>query len=124
MNRNEILSMPVGRDLDALVAEKVMGRNLWYGDPTGYKIVENFDYWRTDIRDSDDEYCYRCPRYSADIASAWEVMEEMKDKFQPDLIFENGEWECLLMAEYARARATTAPLAICRASLIAVLEAK
>jgi hypothetical protein len=60
-----------------------------------------------------------CPRYSADIAAAWKVVEKMKWFC---LQRSHGYWVC----EYDDGKyiktvdADTAPLAICRASLLAV----
>lgn len=73
LTHSEILNMPAGREMDKLIAEEIMGLELWYGDPTGFDIPENIDYWRTDTRDSDDELCFRCPYYSTKIYSALEI---------------------------------------------------
>lgn len=53
--------MQAGRDLDALVAEKVMK------NPLGRPSFEVAQKWFTDL-----------PHYSTDIAAAWEVVEELK----------------------------------------------
>lgn len=124
--------MKPGPELDALVAEKVMGR----------KREHEFD------NDSDDPTCYYCnaylssrgrpcagdPPYSTDIAAAWEVVEHMIERdmrvnvstcYQPD---DGTPWICTLerhesqigdpnkWTEYAE----TAPEAICKAALAAV----
>lgn len=70
--REQILAMKPGRELDALVAEKVMG---WtgvgpdvdaeiYGWPSGHN-KELGVYW--------------VPHYSTDISAAYEVVEMMRD---------------------------------------------
>jgi len=112
MNREDILNMPEGRELDALVAEKIFG------------ITKK--HW-------DFEFTLR--HYSTDISAAWEVVEKMcdgdKNKF---MIYRFGfgpkkpkirwrvswgqGWENLL----SYCDAESAPLAICRAALLAVME--
>ncbi len=55
---------------------------LWYGDPTGFEYEGNMDWWRSDQKDADDEYFLICPRYSTDIAAAWEVQGRFADYLQ------------------------------------------
>ena len=126
MNREEILNMPAGRELDALVAEKVMGFIKLpfpglpkYQKPTKDGVVP----------------LYYVPNFSTDISAAWEVVEKMcdgdKNKF---MIYRFGfgpkkpkirwrvswgqGWENLL----SYCDAESAPLAICRAALLTVCE--
>lgn len=110
--------MTPGRELDALVAEKVMGldvnrtgpETMWFARPMG----GNWD----DLKD-----------YSTDIAAAWEVVEAVKarkiDQGWFDLGFANGSWGATFRtgAYYEpieHVRAPTAPHAICLAALKAV----
>jgi hypothetical protein len=101
--------MKAGRELDALVAEKVMGLPPVYG-PTGIK-------WDGPI-----------PAYSTDIAAAWEVVERIKGsqpestfsiewigtQWRVDFVYQNYDW-------YNEGdQADTAPHAICLAALKAV----
>ena len=106
----------MSRELDALVAEKVMGLPC------------------LDIPPSDGRDCPRCgcPSYSIDIAAAWEVVEKMEACPYPHgaeigsayvdgldgyiVAFGRGGPEPIDVAEFA----VTAPLAICRAALKAV----
>ena len=108
MNRDEILNMPAGRGMDEMVTQKIfMTDGFWHG-----------------VKD-----------YSTDISAAWEVVEKMcdgdKNKF---MIYRFGfgpkkpkirwrvswgqGWENLL----SYCDAESAPLAICRAALLAVME--
>jgi hypothetical protein len=95
--------MQAGREMDALVAEKVMGAR------------------------------YSVPRYSADIAAAWEVVERMRE--HPDPRFRTlrmvaypynrtyATFDAENEDEWTEANGENAtPLAICRAAL-AALEA-
>lgn len=75
--------MKPGRDLDALVAEKVMELKTWIGDDENLYLVNMLAQVR---------------RYSTDIAAAWEVVEKMQEK-DFAIILDNmknflGGWQC------------------------------
>lgn len=99
--------MKPGKELDALIAEKVTG---W--KPSG-------------LLGKDHKYAvkefYEPPHYSTDIAAAWEVVDKIAPLDDFRLAFRNGEW----FAEFSSminqfAQAGTAPHAICLAALKAV----
>jgi hypothetical protein len=103
MNREEvkcpycgtaILDHPADRCLNSWVAEKVMG------------------------------YHY-CPApYSTNMGWAWEVIEKLKH-LSPCIWYETDDgygWRVMFQAPYADVINESAPLAICRAALIAVME--
>jgi len=94
----QVDDMPAGREMDALVAEKVMGKTVFWrkvlesyswdhekkkADTPNYEQVPVEDlggaavaYW-----DVGCEYQYKLPiikHYSANIAAAWEVVEKMR----------------------------------------------
>lgn len=136
MTREEILSLPAGRELDVLVAEKVMGWRCTIGE-TSHKgrVIA----WPFPDR-SGIEF-----EPSTDIAAAWLVVEHIRgwkplcrrdpcDYFAidspqvgNDYPDPPGAW-CVGWHDYAggerissvEAKADTAPLAICRAALLAV----
>ena len=125
MNYDE---MPTGRELDALVAEKVMGleRREWkpYAAPEGWfpKDAPSCNWRDENDRFHDPEgYESHLPLYSFDIAAAWEVVGssacEYGHKFS--LEYEHDVWYACVSGMY-EAQADTAPLAICRAALKAV----
>lgn len=108
--------MEAERELDALVAEKVMGLGSQWTvqqQPDG-TFVPTGEVW------------YECPEFSTDIAAAWQVVEWMRKWHDRGLIFkvfpvgfqfdysavfqsrDNEQWD---------AQAETAPLAICLAAL-------
>lgn len=104
------------RELDAIIAEKVMGwrwneQTAW--SPTGSRNS------RTDL--PDDSWWW-LPYYSADIAAAWEVME--MPHFDAWFIGRNasGAWEVLnpWTDNTVVSTADTAPHAICLAALKAL----
>jgi hypothetical protein len=122
MTRDEILKMEAGPELDALIAEKVMEWTEWpiSGDyvtlhgKTGHTI-DTFNP-------------------SSDISAAWEVVEKLQDTpteyfFEicktPVIWRQSGKpthWHVELGGQ--KAYADAAPLAICRAALLAVMEAE
>lgn len=121
--------MKPGRELDALIAEKVMGitpdlkciacgstnllihwltGNNMYGDCT-----KNMDYKRTFIK---------LPNYSTDISDAWLVVEKMgaynDSSFSLSVGLSYTEWCACFMGH--KAWSDSAPHAICLAALKAV----
>ena len=117
MNYDEI---PPGREMDALVAEKVMGwirYNDSQGWPSGAKHTGN------------RRRSY--PRYSTDIAAAWEVVEKLlRDNGELVVAIQSDDhdWVCTIRDDplniVGYSRSPTAPLAICRAALMTVLTAR
>jgi len=129
MTHNEVLAMKPGRELDALVAEKVMG---WVEfspiDPTIDFGVHGKYRWNY-AKDPKDGKQKPIPWYSEDIAAAWEVVEKMLERggceigcygskngakwFEVNVITMNGE---------VTVTAQTPAEAICKAALLAVME--
>ena len=122
MTRDDILNMPAGREMDALI-EKLVFCHAPY--------LDSLDIWRVAV----DENMERVlPKYSTDIAAAWEVVEKF-DRTSWDVnIYSQTEsdvptWEVALyeyfengVGRIGKAEADTAPLAICRAALLAVMD--
>jgi hypothetical protein len=119
MNREQILAMEPGIELDALVTEKVIGTK--FPDPCQYSYCRN--RW-----------------YSRNIAAAWEVVGEMAKRkcydgapFFIQLEIRGNECRATFMhpligspahddrMEYVLVFSGTMPEAICKASLLAVL---
>src|SRR4030042_6402550 len=84
MKTDYIYDMPAGRELDALIAEKVMGLNLKHL-PAVYEeryTSDGKDGWSGFVcprcrypQDMLDGPC--CQQYSTNIFAAWEVVEKM-----------------------------------------------
>lgn len=135
MKRDEILNMPAGRDLDALIAEKVMGwtRETYWVATLTIATGQREDEERSGlmgpdgIRDVDNYPCY-----SDDIAAAWEVVEKLRYEYSITVETTRTRRQEILAGFFvpnsykptARAVADTAPLAICRAALLAAMEEK
>src|SRR3990167_2036291 len=127
--------LPAGRELDALIEEKVMGHEVeprWYDahggplpDPEDASIKPHEYYVlppRTGARYSTREV----PYYSRDIDAAWEVLERFATRHLnlglqgPGMWGPEGWYVTLGTGHIATAFAFTAPLAICLAALKAV----
>src|SRR5688572_30128048 len=110
MTREEIENMPAGDEINSLVAHKIMGyingrKTSTYADGTG-------DWWTTHI-----------PDYSIDIEEAWQVVEKMQSNgfcFDADGNALRKRFRFGVGQEIGEAK--TAPLAICRAALLAVMD--
>lgn len=109
------MELPAGRELDILVAEKVMGYEHFVDEADG-----------TDrLRGNGIIMPIHLPAYSTDIAAAWEVVEKLRAEWMirvgtADLL--GTPWKCVMWQRYMTTggpfgEADTAPLAICRAAL-------
>jgi hypothetical protein len=119
----KVSEMPAGRELDALVAVRVMGWTLcnrvamgWGDGPPVFATGE--DPYDDTARPSRQDW-----RPSENITAAWEVVEKMAACHPslhryvlPDL------WRCVMNVNRhaVSAMALTGQLAICRAALLAV----
>ena len=123
--------LPAGRDLDALIAEKVMGWTITAPNWGHREIFPPFD----PPEDPDDQCTSHSvaadiPHYSTDISAAWEAVETMG--YRPFSVFSSlvstgpavdgkipcrWEWFCYFDDPAFPGQAETAPLAICRAAL-------
>ena len=119
--------MKAGREMDAAVAEKVMGWTLVEGSyslccrtPEDYKFVIWVDSERHHHRPNNMGNF----NPSTDIAAAWEVVEKIgKDgEMLFDLIQHKDKWEVFIAVPLMihLSEAPTAPEAICLAALEAV----
>lgn len=123
MNREQIMNMEPGRELDALVAENVLGWTASFG-PWGIT-----DYWTNDKMESTHKVGEFKP--STDIATAWEVVEKIQKTHhfmlsrdvrykQYMALFEiHGDEPPYEPFEY---ESDSMPEAICKAALLAVLD--
>lgn len=108
-----------GRELDALVAEKVMGweqrlsveddaNDRWVyqtGTKPPYAVARLMDMWHP----------------STSIADAWLVVEKLGGNFCLNTPLQTSGWQCVIGGpHFADVTASTAPHAICLAALRAV----
>lgn len=74
----DIDKMPAGREMDALVAEKVMGHAICEHSRTK-STAQSSGIAMCGVRECKGELHYEyLPRYSTDIAAAWEVVEKLQ----------------------------------------------
>ena len=133
MNEEQIRQMEAGRELDAMVGAKVFEIDKWCPDGEG-----EFDLICTCECGPPRTWHARqpLPHFSTDIAAAWEVVERLYDEHWIVGIGSLAEnprgWRCELCNMWPddferaptdiEANGDTAPLAICRAALLAVME--
>jgi len=128
MTRNEILNMPVSRELDVLIAEKVFGCNVRRA-PSGAVYCNCERVTPLQFAPHGDLDLSEIYDYSTDDAAAWGVVEGIRDRFA-FAIKESEDtegWDACFFGRGAnvghwQAYAETAPLAICRAALLAVSD--
>jgi hypothetical protein len=118
MTKDEIMAM----DADAL--------RLAIAEAQGWKRIETASYFTAECwRDPDDLDFVYLPDWPADIAAAWELVEEMdkayfsltrtNDTHWAPAPFGKIHWECRFYApQKGEMFGDTAPLAICRAWLV------
>ena len=135
MNRDDILAMEPGIELDELIIKRVMEFNLvpdgttfWNKGDAPFPFVMNNQLFGTCLyEDSEgDAWTYRPFKPSTDISAAWDVaMTFDVNTFNLNWLDRNsifGEgWHCKLGNSHAHMCAT-APEAICKAALLAVLD--
>ena len=109
MTRDEILNMPAGREMDALIAVAIgwVIEDVTAISPSGSKWARNVH--------GDDAWL---PYYSTDIAAAWEVVVEFNNECTLNNV--HGIWGVHFHGGVGESK--SAPLAICRAALLAVME--
>ena len=120
MKREEILSMEAGPEMNALVAEKAMGES--YPDRFAHP-----KWWSLRYDHIGHEIWVAMP-FSENIAAAWEVVEKLREENIAILITTMGPRHEVMSNTIINqingpaCWAETAPLAICRAALLAMLE--
>jgi Phage ABA sandwich domain len=129
--------MKAGRELDALIAEKVLGCQMYTVKRHDGVVIR----YRCDCAKgtpeaplhSDDFIEHTIKLYSSDVCAAWELVEAMR-KLKLKIILETSgsEYSCIVSRTiqdkaakgyyhgYVMAYGDTAPLTICRAALCAL----
>jgi hypothetical protein len=97
----DLAKIEAGRELDALVAEKVMG---WHVERFKFEYdghISDSMVWITDPKRKDDppyerqDVTINPKPYSTDMSAAWEVVEKLIEKWESVSIRSNekGSWE-------------------------------
>lgn len=125
MSETEIMTLPAGRELDAQIAHRVFGFDA--------ALIQMARDGLLDAQPGDARLGYRLdevfqpdpPCYSADIAAAWELVRVVIERWgEIELNGVPDGWTCFIGGDLdTRAEnCPTAPLAICRAALLAVSQ--
>ena len=140
MNREGITRLEPGRELDRLVAERVMGWRLWESSrPIHWAEERDGCYIHTGWNVNGLAHSRPVWSPSTDITAAWAVVEHLlrrglfldiyspRQNGAPDWLEDLDRWVVVICdwkheAGLARAEAETLPLAICLAALEAVKE--
>jgi len=131
MGRDEILNMPAGREMDALIAEKVMGLRV-HIKPERQKVDLGFYRRKIEYRTINWVYAggYLLRSYSTDISAAWDVVEKLKTIYHmsiwTDYYEDRNNYGCRFQLRGGGQSSypvisDAAPLAICRAALLATM---
>ncbi|MEK8215527.1 BC1872 family protein [Paenibacillus sp. FSL L8-0463] len=128
LTREEIQGMKPGREMDALIAEKVLGwTDIKRVNPA---VIHSFSADGNHANFGFSPVLYKhvpFPLYSTDISAAWEVVTHLKSKYWYFMLSDENEgWEASFYWDPHRpafeAVSATAPEAICKAALLAVLK--
>jgi hypothetical protein len=138
LTKEQIENLPSGIELDALIAEHVMGwewvtKDDDQPDAVPYLIAPQIGrvFYPTNS-ESSNRMVMGLPRYSEDISDAWEVVEKISEKHHWELrkagrmiIFGICYYDLTGWTDDDReilSGAETAPLAVCRAALFWAME--
>lgn len=110
---SSIDNMPAGPECDRIIAERVMGWNgqgELHGPPPGDRRENWAAEWNK------DGWPDWLPKYSTEIADAWEVVEHVGGLELTHILDSTHDFWLAEFAGNGEATAATAPLAICRAA--------
>jgi hypothetical protein len=140
-NKKDVLSgsfmnIPAGIELDALVAENIMGIEILHNPKSAISngcrvsagtwavIEKNYHEWGDDVE--------RPHKYSSDVLAMWEVIEKLSQINNGDISINFYQrksfaprWRCdLTLGSHAPLQgwAESAPLALCRIALMAIVN--
>lgn len=111
MNREEVLRMQAGRKIDFLIAQKVMEKSFHSFDNGVPSAVSLKDH-------------REIAHYSTNAYSAEKALEKVREKY-PVVLLGTTSWDCkvfLPKGVVSSGLTESLPLAICRATLLAVIE--
>lgn len=137
LTREQILEMTT-EELSLAIAERVFKARIIGNsdDPEARLLVGEFggvnavrplsgERWQTaSWRNSDEKAWLDCPKYTEDIAAAWEVLLKLKSMGAEVNVGFYEKWDCSIDYPVGcnyREVAETAQEAICKAALLAVL---
>ena len=121
LTRDEIENMPAGREMDVLIAKTfpIEGVFITQIGPSKNPNGDDWAWWHETLNEDGDGWKYEF-KPSTDIAAAWEVAEKLRMTVEPVGV---NDWSAHWGINSICVFAPTAPLAICRAALFAMMEA-
>jgi len=136
MTRDEILNMPAGREMNGLIFEYVFGAKWYHNkDRRNFLIMPEDAYTETGefsegkIETEKTPYIGGRP-YSKDIVEAWKVIEKLKSAWVVEVGCNDRIYWCEMYNHAgvngwvdAKSKESAAH-AVCRAALLAVMEAE
>jgi len=119
MNREEILNMSAGREMDILVLRDVMKyKPVFVEEGSIFGTPGELDHWY----DENGAFVMLGTSPSTDISDAWKVVDKFKkEDYDVEVKTTIHNWSCILGRNVGHGE--TATLAICRAALL-TLESK
>ena len=118
----DIDTMPAGREMDSLIAEKIFGwKNLAWKEAKRY--ADKLGDWyspRGWYGNGPNGESYFTKHYSTDMGDAWEVVEKLCQMCS-DFSLTEGYNAAFLADDWVVSTAETMPLAICRTALKAIM---
>ncbi len=109
MTRDEIKNIDAGDELNALIEQVIFGRTLTKEKPASYVKMAN---GYSDLRFN--------KKYSSDISDAWIVLLKFPEVY---IEYKDVEYFVMIGDNFGTAvHNKSAPLAICRAALLAVMK--
>ena len=131
MTKEEVFAMEAGRDLDVLVAEEILGIEVeWdYSPLDPNHVLPRLPFHKGESRVAIDSSAHGVEntiyKYSTDISAAWQVVEKMLPPSQIHRCLDDTYWVVFGFNTMIKPHieAKTAPEAICKAALLAKLEA-
>lgn len=129
--RDKILAMEPA-ELSLAVAEVIFKAKVWRNDrdPDARLLVGEIrgslnplvGKWRNaQWTNSDERAWLDCPKYAEDMSAAWDVMEHLNPLYNLELGNTTGGWNLFIFGS-ENIDAETAPVAICKAALLAVMD--
>lgn len=109
MTREEILNMPAGREMDALIAQKIFGFTVDDNFYIQYYSISIIDAWSIVLQMGAKHFRY-------EIGGGFMGSNKNYAAFDNEMLADSNP--------LFKVWANTAPLAICRAALLAVMEAE
>jgi hypothetical protein len=123
LTREQVLNMKPGQELDALIAEKVMGLPAPEESKINGRWVHHFikeTYPGSGVFEENTSKMELLKDYSTDISAAWGVVEKLSKNIGCFYMWQHVDYASVDCG--AKCDAKTMPETICKAALLAVMN--